>query len=313
MSALSFAPLRGAPAKGPVHLQGVWLGHQLCDAHASAPTQPTGHSALDAQLPGGGWPIGALTEVLQPNPSRHAWQLLQPALAQATAARQGAVVLVAPPFEPFAPALQAAGLPPARLCKVKPGAAATGKAATAALWAAEQALRCRDVLAVVAWLPQALPEQLRRLHLAAAQMGQLLWVFRPAGVRQQASPAPLRLWVQDDVTQPMAMQVQVLKRKGPPLAQPLVLPAGSARLAQVLAAGVLRSQQRRGQRAVLPVVPSPLPVSAPAVLPAFALATALGLPGPGNPGAGQGGWQEPARGWKGVAYALDRLAVPATR
>ena len=59
MSALSFAPPRGAPAKGPVHLQGVWLGHQLCDA-ASGPTQPTGHSALDAQLPGGGWPIGAL-------------------------------------------------------------------------------------------------------------------------------------------------------------------------------------------------------------------------------------------------------------
>lgn len=311
MSALSFAPLRDAPAKGPVHLQGVWLGHQLCDA-ASAPTQPTGHSTLDAQLPGGGWPIGALTEVLQPNPSRHAWQLLQPALAQATAARPGSVVLVAPPFEPFAPALQAAGLPPARLCKVQPGAAATGNAATAALWAAEQALRCRDVLAVVAWLPQALPDQLRRLHLAAAQMGQLLWVFRPAGVRLQASPAPLRLWVQEDVTQPLAMQVQVLKRKGPPLAQPLVLPAGSARLAQVLAAGALRSQQRRGQGAVAPVTPVlPLPVSAaPAALPALALATAFGMR---DGGAALGGLQEPAGGWKGVAYALDRLAVPATR
>ena len=311
MSALSFAPPRDALAKGPVHLQGVWLGHQLCDA-ASAPTQPTGHSALDAQLPGGGWPIGALTEVLQPNPSRHAWQLLQPALAQATAARPGAVVLVAPPFEPFAPALQAAGLPSARLCKVQPGAAATGKVATAALWAAEQALRCRDVLAVVAWLPQALPDQLRRLHLAAAQMGQLLWVFRPAGVRQQASPAPLRLWVQEDVTQPLAMQVQVLKRKGPPLAQPLVLPAGSARLAQVLAAGALRSQQRRGQGAVAPVTPVlPLPVSAaPAALPALALATAFGMR---EGGAALGGLQEPAGGWKGVAHALDRLAVPATR
>lgn len=267
---------------------------------------------LDAQLPGGGWPIGALTEVLQPNPSRHAWQLLQPALAQATAARPGSMVLVAPPFEPFAPALQAAGLPPARLCKVQPGAAATGKTATAALWAAEQALRCRDVLAVVAWLPQALPDQLRRLHLAAAQMGQLLWVFRPAGVRQQASPAPLRLWVQEDVTQPLAMQVQVLKRKGPPLAQPLVLPAGSARLAQVLAAGALRSQQRRGQGAVAPVTPvRSLPVSAaPAALPALALATAFGMR---EGGAALGGLQEPAGGGKGVTHALDRLAVPATR
>ena len=189
------------------------------------------------------------------------------------------------------------------MCKVKPGVAATGKAATAALWAAEQALRCRDVLAVVAWLPQALPEQLRRLHLAAAQMGQLLWVFRPAGVRQQASPAPLRLWVQEDVTQPLAMQVQVLKRKGPPLAQPLVLPAGSARLAQVLAAGVLRSQQRRGQGVASPVAPGlPSPVSAAPA--AFGMRWA---------GTGQGGLQEPARGWKGVAHVLDRLAVPATR
>lgn len=149
-------------------------------------------------------------------------------------------------------------------------------------------------------------------HLAAAQMGQLLWVFRPAGVRQQASPAPLRLWVQEDVTQPLAMQVQVLKRKGPPLAQPLVLPAGSARLAQVLAAGALRSQQRRGQGAVAPLTPvRSSPVSAaPAALPALALATAFGMR---EGGAALGGLQEPAGGWKGVAHALDRLAVPATR
>ena len=294
MSALSIAPLtaplRSASAKGPVQLPGVWLGNQLCDAMASSAvqaTQPTGHAALDAQLPGGGWPVGALTEVLQPEPSRHAWQLLQPALAQATAARPGAVVLVAPPFEPFAPALQAAGLPPERLCKVQPGPTQAGGTATAALWATEQALRCRDVLAVVAWLPQALPEQLRRLQLAAAHMGQLLWVLRPARARQQASPAPLRLWVQGDVGAPLAMQVQVLKRRGPPLAQPVVLPGGSARLAQVLAAAAARSQQRRGQGLPVPVV-APVKVPVTVVLPGDA-----------------------AVGWKGVVHALDRVAVPA--
>ncbi len=290
MPALSIASLRGAPAKGPVQLPGVWLGNQLCDAMACASAQaiqPTGHAALDAQLPGGGWPVGALTEVLQPEPSRHVWQLLQPALAQATAARPGAVVLVAPPFEPFAPALQAAGLPPERLCKVQPGPTQAGGTATTALWATEQALRCRDVLAVLAWLPQAQPEQLRRLQLAAAHMGQLLWVLRPAHARQQASPAPLRLWVQGDARAPLAMQVQVLKRRGPPLAQPVVLPGGSARLAQVLAAAAARSQQRRGQG---------LPVQA-----ATALKVPPKMPVPGNV----------AVGWKGVVHALDRVAVPA--
>ena len=36
------------------------------------------------------------------------------------------------------------------------------------------------------------------------------------------------------------MQVHILKRRGPPLAQPLVLPATSARLATVLAAQAAR-------------------------------------------------------------------------
>lgn len=298
MSALPIAslmaPQRGSPAKGPVQLPGVWLGNQLCDAMAGASaqaTQSTGHAALDAQLPGGGWPVGALTEVLQPEPSRHVWQLLQPALAQATAARPGAVVLVASPFEPFAPALQAAGLSPGRLCRVQPGPTQAGSAATTALWATEQALRCRDVLAVVAWLPQALPEQLRRLQLAAAHMGQLLWVLRPARARQQASPAPLRLWVQGDVGAPLAMQVQVFKRRGPPQAQPVVLPGGSARLAQVLAAAAARSQQRRGQGMPVQVA---APVNVPANVPVKASLAS-----------------DAAVGWKGVAHALDCVAVPA--
>jgi protein ImuA len=120
-------------------------------------------------------------------------------------------------------------------------------------------------------------------------MGQLLWVLRPAHARQQASPAPLRLWVQCDAGAPLAMQVQVqvLKRRGPPLTQPVVLPGGSARLAQVLAAAAARSQQRRGQG---------LPVQA-----AAPLKVPLEMPVPGNA----------AVGWKGVVHALDRVAVPA--
>lgn len=245
---MSAVPLRSAPTGAPPRLAGVWLADQL-GTSATARVQATGHAGLDAHLPGGGWPLGAMTEVLQPAAGLHVWQLVLPALAQATAARPGAVVLVAPPHEPFAPALRAGGLDAARLCRVQTTSAAQ------ALWAAEQALRCRDVQAVLAWLPQAAPESLRRLQLAAAQMGQLLWVFRPAKARQQASPAPLRLWV-DAVAESggAELQVQVLKRRGPPMEQALVLPASNAALTRVLAASAARGAGRRAQPQQPPLV-----------------------------------------------------------
>ena len=211
----------------PIHLPGVWHADVL--GAATTQTQPTGHALLDAQLPGGGWPVGALCEVLQPLAGRHEWPLVLPALARATARRDGAVGAVAPPCEPFGPALQAQGLPAGRLCVVSARAAA-------ALWAAEQALRCRDVLAVLAWLPQVPPAALRRLQLAAAQRQQLLWVFRPVASAPQASPALLRLQVQGRAGEPGGLRVAILKRRGPPLAQPLDLPGCHPRLAQALQA-----------------------------------------------------------------------------
>jgi len=217
----------------PSAVPGVWHADVL--GAGLAQTQPTGHALLDAQLPGGGWPVGALSEVLQPLPGRNEWPLVLPALARATARRPGAVVAVAPPCEPFGPALQAQGLPAGRLCVVRADA-------SAALWAAEQALRCRDVLAVLAWLPQVQPAALRRLQLAAARQQQLLWVFRPASAAPQASPALLRLQVQGRDGEPTGMRVRILKRRGPPLEQALDLPGCHPRLAQALAAQTRRRE-----------------------------------------------------------------------
>ncbi|APW47500.1 hypothetical protein [Rhodoferax antarcticus] len=63
-------------------------------AHAAGEgrTLPSGHAALDAQLPGGGWPVGASCEILQPQAGQGEWRLLLPALRSLTQA----VVLVAP-------------------------------------------------------------------------------------------------------------------------------------------------------------------------------------------------------------------------
>ncbi|WP_076997627.1 translesion DNA synthesis-associated protein ImuA [Variovorax sp. KK3] len=225
----------------------LWSGDAL--GRADGQVIGTGHAALDAELPGGGWPVGAMTELLQAEPEAHAWQLLLPALARAVEERSGPVVLVGAPQEPFGPALASQGLPVESLLWVR------CEAASARLWACEQALRCADVTAVLAWLPQARVGELRRLQLAAAQHEALLFVLRPDTMAQASSPARLRLQLQrceEDATQ---LDVHVLKRRGPPLAKPLQLPARHARMNALLAAGRLRRQWQRQQdvAAELPV------------------------------------------------------------
>lgn len=203
----------------------VWPAHAL--SRAALPVLATGEAALDAQLPGGGWPIGALTEILQPPGVHSEWRLLLPALARSGL---GPVLLVGAPHLPFAPALAAQGMAAARLLWVQAGGPA------ARLWACEQALRCAEVSAVLAWLPQARSEQLRRLQMAAAEYSKLLFVMRPASAQDEASPAALRLFVRPQTpTAVDALQVQLLKRRGPPLAQPLQLTARSSHLNLLLA------------------------------------------------------------------------------
>jgi protein ImuA len=206
---------------------------------------PSGHAALDAQLPGGGWPVDGMVEVLQVQPGRFAWQLLLPALAQAVRQQRGPVVLVGAPFAPFGPSLAAQGLPGERLLCI------SSAQPQARLWATEQALRCAEVAAVLAWLPRGRAADLRRLHIAAQQHNRLLFVFREEGARHEASPARLRLLVEAAADEGAhGLQLRILKRRGPPLETPLRLPAHPARLA-----ALLQARQGRAAPAVGPVVP----------------------------------------------------------
>ncbi|RFO97891.1 translesion DNA synthesis-associated protein ImuA [Rhodoferax lacus] len=229
----------------------VWHAHAL--SQAVLPVLATGDAALDAQLPGGGWPIGALTEVLQPPGVHSEWRLLLPALARSGL---GPVVLVGAPHLPFAPALAAQGLAAQRLLWVKAVAPA------ARLWACEQALRCAEVSAVLAWLPQARSDQLRRLQMAAAEYGKLLFVMRPQAAQDEASPAALRLYLQpqSQTAHPSSpavpaqagadsLQVRLLKRRGPPLGQPLQLQARASRLTLLLASSQAHALDCRTSRA----------------------------------------------------------------
>ncbi len=240
----------------------VWSGGELDGRNEAC--KPSGHGTLDEQLPGGGWPEGGLLELMQAEPEEHVWRLLLPALAQAVQAHAGPVVLVDPPREPFGPSLRAQGLPAERLLMIHAGKPA------ARLWATEQALRCGEVAAVLSWLPQAKNDQLRRLHMASVQQGRLFFAFRPLHVKNDSSPARLRLLLEGtDV-----MKVHVLKRRGPPLVSPVLLPAQAGRLADLLRARK-GTQGARGQ-----------PVQSPPSIPA-------GIATP-----------------EGSIHALDRLTLP---
>jgi protein ImuA len=218
------------------NLPHVWRAPEL--AHALEKVVGTGHPNLDAQLPGGGWPIGSLIEILQDTPGRHAWQLLLAALALAAQQEAGPVVLVNAPHVPFGPSLAAQGLSPARLLRVE------AAKPQACLWAAEQALRCADVVAVAAWLPRAKAAELRRLHLAAAQHDKLLFVFRETNMRGESSPARVRL----EIAEGEQLSVRILKRRGPPLEEGLSLRTHPQRLARLL-----DSRKRRGPALASPI------------------------------------------------------------
>ena len=211
----------------------LWRGHQLGRARHSV--LPTGHPALDHQLPGGGWPKQALTELLIRQPGVGEMRLLAPALVAVVQGQQGparSVMLFDPPTTPCAWGLQQLGVDPRALIVVQ--GAAHSPSARDVLWALEQALRSGHAGAILAWLPSKLgPETLRRLQLAAQAHDGVVFLFRGLEARLKPSPAPLRLVLRPSLhpslhpssppSGPGGLTVQLLKRRGPALAHPLEL------------------------------------------------------------------------------------------
>lgn len=243
----SLALPRGAAAL-PEHVaQAVWRGDAM--GRVASTVIASGHPALDAELPGGGWPCQALTEVLLAQSAQAEWRLLSPALAQVV--RQGgSVLLIGAPHPPHLPGLAREGLRDDRLIRVD------ARTPAERLWATEQALKAGCVSAVLSWLPQVRPEQIRRLHACAAQHPGPLFVFRPAKAQADSSAAPLRVLLGLGPC-PHPLQVQIIKRRGPMLDQVLSLshwPAGLIPLLPPLPALSL---------APLPAASPPVPASSP--------------------------------------------------
>jgi cell division inhibitor SulA/protein ImuA len=186
---------------------------------------PTGFPDLDRSLPGGGWPRVGLVEILTPHLGIGELYLLLPALARLThqpSARWCA--WIAPPFQPFAPALTAHGLklerlliarwdspesstrPDSRSSKTHADSYTPSQAHTASrdtserphspLWAFEQALGSNACDVGLTWLQRAHPREIRRLQLAAERGRSLGFLFRSASAAQEASSAALRVLLQ---------------------------------------------------------------------------------------------------------------------
>ncbi len=230
-------PPAGAGERPALH-PAVWRAHELVRPVATDGRRAiaSGHPELDRQLPGGGWPLAALTELLLPRDGLGELRLLAPALAavQRRAGASRGLMWFDPPAEPCAWVLATLGLDLRQLVVVRarpalPGRPAGQRRAARAqlpaadvLWALEQALKSGEVGAVVAWLPARLPaDALRRLQLAAQAHEGLAFLLRPAAEARQPSAAPLRIGLAS--AGPDRLRVTLLKRRGPPCAEPLAL------------------------------------------------------------------------------------------
>ena len=258
-SALPLPPGGDEPARSlPELTPGVWRAGEL--GTSCQQIVDTGYMRLNQALPGGGWPLAALVEVLQAQAGLHEWGLLAPALAAVQARLPGQlIVLAGAPCQPFGPALGARQLNMQRLLCVQ----ANKSDGPALLWATREAVQCADVAAVLAWLPDVRSAHLRRLQIAAQAHNKLLFVFRTPRAQQESSPAPLRLLLEGVASEGGNLRVHVLKRRGPPLSEPLLLATRPARLSALLAASRERLRRRREELAPLPAsVTSPDPIHA---------------------------------------------------
>ena len=202
----------------------LWRAHQL--GRPREAVLASGYAELDAELPGGGWPARVLTELLLPHAGVGELRLLAPALATLQR-QQRSLMWFDPPAVPCAWALGALGIDVRQLVVVRARHDLKGPArgllpAADILWALEQALKSGHLGAALAWLPARLPaDALRRLQLAAQAHDGPVFLLRDAQMRSRPSAAPLRLLLGS--AGPDRLRVALLKRRGPPLAQPLTL------------------------------------------------------------------------------------------
>ncbi len=237
----------GALPKLPPAIEAaVWRAKEL--GQASTSVVASGWAELDEELPGGGWPCRAVTEVLATQPSVLEWRLLSPALRQVVAGG-GQILVVGPARHPHLPGLLHEGLDERRLVWIR------AEAPSERMWVTEQLIKSNAAGAIVAWLPQARQEQLRRLQVCALACEGLVFLCRPTAARHEASASPLR--VHASVGVDWELRVNVFKRRGPVHDGEVVLSSVPGGLASILTPRLRKPSRLISRGATADVVGSP--------------------------------------------------------
>jgi len=145
----------------------------------------TGHRELDLAMPSNGWLEASLIEILISHDGIGELSLVLPILAKLSQQKKP-IVLISPPYQPYAPAWQKAGVFLSSLHVIQ-------AAPKQALWATEQALRSGSCGAVLTWPMKADDKSLRRLQVAAESGHTMGFAFRAISTASNPSPAPVRV------------------------------------------------------------------------------------------------------------------------
>jgi protein ImuA len=222
---------------------------------------PSGSAELDRALHGG-WPSGALTELLLEQNGIGELRLLMPLFAareqdgQALQQAQQQVshqtqqqapqqVWIDPPLQPYAPALRQCGVALADIVIVRPPDREQW------LWACVQALRVGRQVAVLCWSNRHRLRyaDLRQLQVAANEHGSQGFLLRDLAsdrrILQHSTPAPLRLHLRADAA---ALHIEVLKQRGSAAGQQIALPHPRA---------LQKPVQSQVRAAIAPPLPKP--------------------------------------------------------
>ncbi|MEZ5561092.1 MAG: translesion DNA synthesis-associated protein ImuA [Pseudomonadales bacterium] len=157
--------------------------------HGAPETLSSGFAALDAELPGHGWPRAGLAEFLLGTTGVGELRLLAPLMRTLSQQEVRWIAWINPPFIPYAPALQALGIDVGKVLLIH------AREHKEALWALERASRSGTCSMALAWLDerQLKLTDTRRLQLAAKQGRTLTCLFRPEQAAAANSLAELRL------------------------------------------------------------------------------------------------------------------------
>ena len=190
----------------------------------------SGNDQIDLLLKGG-WPTAALTELLVQRPGIGELSLLLPTIRDYCQNNHLSVWLD-PPYQPYAPALAAAGIALQKVLIVQ------SKSAREWLWVAEQCIRNNALL--LAWSDNKMPSysDLRKLQLAAADSGHAAFLFstnrEPSSKaaynresnKQQSGSSPATLRLEVDSAGEKNLRLSVRKLRGVAPGEQLLIPRG---------------------------------------------------------------------------------------